>query len=159
VAKSAPISAGVLLCRAHQGHWQFLLAHPGGPFFARKDDGIWTLPKGLIDPDEDALCAAQREFREETGFALPDGPFQALGEIVQKGGKRVLAWAVVGDAELTRFVSNTFELEWPPRSGKLRSFPEIDRVGFFDYATACSKILSAQSEFLERARSWLASRA
>ena len=136
-----------------------MLAHPGGPFFARKDDGIWTLPKGLIDPDEDALCAAQREFREETGFALPDGPFQALGEVVQKGGKRVRAWAVVGDADLTRFVSNTFELEWPPRSGKLRSVPEIDRVAFFDYATACSKILSAQTAFLERARDWLASRA
>ena len=102
MAKSGLISAGLLLCRAHQGEWQFLLAHPGGPFFARKDDGAWSIPKGLIDPGEDPLCAAQREFREETGFVPPEGPYEALGEIVQKGGKRVRAWAVVGEAELIK---------------------------------------------------------
>ena len=159
MAKSGLISAGLLLCRAHQGEWQFLLAHPGGPFFARKDDGAWSIPKGLIDPGEDPLCAAQREFREETGFVPPEGPYEALGEIVQKGGKRVRAWAVVGEVDLGRFVSNSFELEWPPRSGKLRSFPEVDRVAFFDYASAVSKVLSAQGVFLERARDWLVSRA
>lgn len=156
MAKAAALSAGLLLCRRHASAWEFLLAHPGGPFYARKDDGVWTLPKGLIDAAEDPLAAARREFGEETGFPTPDGPYQALGEVVQKGGKRVRAWAFVGDAELARFSSNTFELEWPPRSGKLRSFPEVDRVSFFTLDAARPKLLEAQWPFLERAVAWLA---
>lgn len=158
MATTALLSAGLLLCRARESDWEFLLAHPGGPFYARKDEGVWTLPKGLIDPAEDPLAAARREFHEETGFPTPEGPYQALGEVVQKGGKRVTAWAFVGDADLERFASNTFELEWPPRSGKLRSFPEVDRVGFFTLDAARPKLLEAQWPFLERAVAWLAAR-
>ncbi|HEX6241559.1 MAG TPA: NUDIX domain-containing protein [Polyangiales bacterium] len=153
------LSAGLLLCRANGPRWEFLLAHPGGPFFAKKDDGAWSLPKGLIDPDEDPLAAARREFSEETGLTTPDGPYQALGEVVQKGGKRVRAWAFVADPDLTRFCSNTFELEWPPRSGKRKRFPEVDRVAFFAFDAARLKLLEAQHAFLVRAQAWLSGQA
>lgn len=157
---SSRVSAALLLCRRQASHWEFLLAHPGGPFFARKDEGAWSLPKGLIEAEEEPLAAARREFREETGFDSPEaGPYAALGEVVQKGGKRVHAWAFIGDVDVTRFVSNSFELEWPPRSGKLRSFPEVDQVGFFTLEIAQQKLLSAQLPFLERALVWLASQA
>lgn len=150
------VSAGLLVCRALAQGWEFLLAHPGGPFFAKKDAGVWTLPKGLIDAGEEPLAAALREFREETGLTPPEGPYQALGEVVQKGGKRVHAWACVGDPDLTQFASNTFELEWPPRSGRQQRFPEIDRVAFFDDDAARLKLLPAQHAFLDRAQIWLA---
>lgn len=141
-------SAGLLLCRPGP---KFLLVHPGGPFFAGKDAGSWTIPKGLIDPGEDPLATAQREFVEETGFALPSGPFIPLGFIDQKGGKRVLAWAAIGDADPSTLRSNTFTLEWPPKSGLRRSFPEVDRAQWFDLATARAKILAAQIPLLDRA--------
>lgn len=159
MAGAARLSAGLLLCRARGADWDFLLAHPGGPFFAKKDEGAWSLPKGLIDPDEDALVAARREFGEETGLPTPEGPYEALGEVVQKGGKRVRAWAFIGDPDLSQFRSNTFELEWPPRSRKLQRFPEVDRVALFDFDTAWLKLLPAQQPLLERARAWLAGRA
>lgn len=154
--KPAQRSAGLLLCRRAELGWEFLLAHPGGPFFAKKDDGSWSVPKGLIDPDEDALYAARREFTEETGFATPEQGYASLGEIVQKAGKRVQVWAFVGGPDLSTFVSNTFELEWPPRSGRKARFPEIDRVEFFDLETARRKLLEAQRVLIERALPWLA---
>jgi predicted NUDIX family NTP pyrophosphohydrolase len=154
--KPAQRSAGLLLCRRSDQGWEFLLAHPGGPFFAKKDDGFWTVPKGLIDPDEDALRGARREFTEETGFATPERGYHALGEIAQKGGKRVQAFAFVGEADLSTFVSNTFELEWPPRSGRTAHFPEVDRVGFFTLEAAQRKLMEAQHVLLQRALEWLA---
>ena len=146
-------SAGVLLCRLRSGALEVLLAHPGGPFFARKDEGAWTIPKGLVDPGEAPLAAARREFTEETGFALPedDAAFVSLGHVVQKSGKRVDAWALLGDCDPAALVSNTFEIEWPPRSGRRASFPEIDRVQWFPLAAARAKILAAQAPLLDRA--------
>lgn len=148
------LSAGLLLCRPAPGTGalQFLLVHPGGPFFAKKDDGFWTIPKGLIEPGEDPLVTAQREFVEETGFALPSGPFAPLGFIDQKGGKRVFAWAAVGDADPAALRSNTFSMEWPPKSGLRRTFPEIDRAQWLELAPARSKIMAAQQPLLDRAR-------
>ena len=145
-------SAGILPVRLVDGGLRYFLAHPGGPYFARKDEGFWTVPKGLVDPDDpDPLAAARRELVEETGFREPPGPYVALGHVVQKGGKRVDAWAVVADFDPARLVSNPFEIEWPPRSGKRRSFPEIDRAEWFDRGQAEAKILAAQRPFLERA--------
>lgn len=125
--------------------------HPGGPFFARRDEGVWSVAKGLIEPGEDGLKAAQREFVEETGFALPPGPYLALDSVKQKGGKVVEAWAVVADFDPAALVSNTFEREWPPRSGRMQRFPEIDRGGWFELAAARRKLLAAQQPFLDRA--------
>lgn len=148
------ISAGLLLCRpvGNPGSLEFLLVHPGGPFFANKDAGAWTIPKGLVEHGEAPLATAKREFVEETGFALPSGPFVELGGIEQKGGKRVLAWAAIGDADPSTLRSNTFELEWPPRSGLRRAFPEVDRAQWFDLERARPKLLAAQLPLLERAR-------
>jgi predicted NUDIX family NTP pyrophosphohydrolase len=151
-------SAGLLLCRASRGgSLEFLLVHPGGPYFANKDAGAWTIPKGLIDPGEDPLATAKREFVEETGFAPPSGPFIELGFIDQKAGKRVFAWAAIGDADPTALRSNTFELEWPPRSGLRRAFPEVDRAGWFELEQARTKLLAAQVPLLDRARMLLRS--
>lgn len=145
-------SAGILPVRWQDGELRYFLAHPGGPFWAKKDDGAWTVPKGLLDEDDDdALAAARRELVEETGFAEPPGPYVSLGHVVQKGGKRVDAWAVAADFDPAELRSNEFEMEWPPRSGERRSFPEVDRAGWFGRGAAEQKILAAQRPFLERA--------
>lgn len=141
------------MCRMHEGCLQVFLVHPGGPFFAKKDEGAWTLPKGWVEPGEDPLEAARREFEEETGFA-PEAPvYQPLGEIRQKGGKVVQAWAFAGDCDPEQLESNTFELEWPPRSGHKRQFPEADRAAWLHLDEARRKILHAQAPFLDRAAS------
>ena len=144
-------SAGLLLYRFRDGRIEVLLAHPGGPFFARKDAGVWSLPKGLIDPGEEPLAAARREFAEETSFPVPESGFLPLGE-VQQSKKRVVAWAFEGDCAPEELASNTFELEWPPRSGKRALFPEIDRVEWFALDEARSRLNPAQVPFLERLR-------
>jgi len=145
------VSAGVLAVRERGGELEFFLVHPGGPFFRNKDAGAWSVPKGLIEPGEDPLEAAQRELVEETGFALPDGPWVALGFVRQKGGKTVHAWAVAADFDPDALDSETFELEWPPRSGETASFPEVDRAGWFSRELAGEKINAAQVELLDRA--------
>lgn len=135
--------------RLRGGALQVLLAHPGGPFWARKDEGAWSLPKGECAEGEDALATACREFEEETGFR-PQGPFAPLGEVRQRSGKHVQAWAFEGDCDCAQLASNTFEMEWPPRSGHMQSFAEVDRIEWFDLAMARRKILPAQQPFLER---------
>jgi predicted NUDIX family NTP pyrophosphohydrolase len=142
-------SAGLLMYRICNGALEVLLAHPGGPLFAKKDDGHWTIPKGEYDDDDDALAAAQREFTEETSIQ-PRGPFIDLGEITQKGGKVVRAWAFAGECDPAAIASNTFKMEWPPRSGRTQSFPEVDRCDFFTLDEANRKIKEAQSPFIER---------
>ena len=142
-------SAGLLMYRHGGAALEVLLAHPGGPFWARKDDGAWTLPKGELGPGEDPLAAARREFLEEIGVD-PTGPFASLGEVRQKSGKRVLAWAVHGDFAPEQLRSNLFEMEWPPRSGRRQSFPEVDRVAWFTVAAARPKMLASQWPFVER---------
>ena len=137
------ISAGLLMYRIRDGVLQVLLAHPGGPYFVNKDEGAWSIAKGEIEAGEDLLCAAQREFEEETGIK-PRGPFVALASIQQKGGKIVHAWAFEDDCDPTIVKSNTFTMEWPPHSGQQREFPEIDRAGFFDLEMAKRKIKAAQ---------------
>ena len=143
-------SAGILLYRRRGGGLELLLAHPGGPFFARRDEGYWTIPKGEVDPDEELLAVARREFEEETGHAVPDGEPIPLGSIVQKGGKVVHAWALEGDLDPATSVSNTFEMTWPPGSGRLGSFPEIDRVAWFDPAEARRRVKPTQIPLFER---------
>jgi predicted NUDIX family NTP pyrophosphohydrolase len=142
-------SAGLLLYRRNPDI-EVLLVHPGGPFFAKKDDGVWSIPKGEYEPGEDALAAAVREFEEELGSRPPDGERIDLGEVKQRGGKIVTAWAVEGDIDTVAVVSNTFAMEWPPRSGRTAEFPEIDRAEWFDLPTARTKILAAQEPFLDR---------
>ena len=142
-------SAGLLLYRRQRKGFEFFLVHPGGPFWKNKDDGAWTIPKGMIEPGEDPLLAARREFAEETGFAI-DGDFVELGTFKQPGGKHVLVWAVEGDCDPARLASNEFEMEWPPRSGRKRSFPEVDRGGWFGLAEAEGKMLIGQRPMLER---------
>ena len=127
-----------------------LLGHPGGPFFARKDAGHWTVLKGEIEPGEEPEAVARREFAEETGSPPPEGPLFDLGEIRQRGGKLVRAWAVEGDLDPAGAVSNTFEMEWPPRSGRRQAFPEIDRVAWFGPVEARARMLPAQTPFLDR---------
>lgn len=146
-------SAGLLMFRRHP-QLQVLLAHPGGPFWARKDLGAWTLPKGELDPGEDPLVAAQREFLEEMG-TLPQGDFLVLGEVRQKGGKRVLAWAFEAEFDPVHLHSNTFELEWPPRSGRRQSYPEIDRAAWFTPEEARERVLAAQQPFIDRLQAQL----
>ena len=128
---------------------EVLLVHPGGPYWRAKDEGAWSIPKGELDAGEDAGAAARREFTEEIGFNL-DAPLEPLGEIRQRGGKRVTAFAVEGDIDVTAVKSNTFEIDWPPRSGKMQRFPEIDRAEWFDLPTAHAKIIESQRPFLER---------
>lgn len=144
------LSAGVLLYRTREGVVEVLIAHPGGPFWARKDDGVWSIPKGEYVEDEDPWAAAQREFSEELGLAVPTGPRHDLGWLKQPSGKVVIAFAVGGDLDATTTRSNTFPLEWPRGSGSLRDFPEVDRVGWFTVAQARSKLLKGQRGFLDR---------
>jgi predicted NUDIX family NTP pyrophosphohydrolase len=149
------VSAGLLMFRRKRGALEFLLAHPGGPFFARKDEGAWTIPKGEAAPDEDLLTRAQIEFEEEVGFR-PHGNWIELGSIKQKGGKIVHAWAFEGDLPNSfKLKSNTFEIEWPPRSAKLAKFPEVDRAEFFGDEVARRKIKPAQIILLDRLRELL----
>jgi predicted NUDIX family NTP pyrophosphohydrolase len=143
-------SAGLLLYRFTADGLEVLLAHPGGPFWAKKDQGVWSVPKGEYDEGSDALEAARREFGEETGLRIPAGEPWPLGEVTQRSGKRVLAWALEGDLDLTGAVSNTFEMEWPRGSGRLAQFPEVDRVEWLLLDLALAKILPAQAPFLER---------
>ena len=142
------VSAGLLMYRIHDGKMQVLLTHPGGPFFKNKDEDSWTIPKGEIESAEDMLEAAKREFEEETGFK-PNGPFSALTPVRQKGGKIVHAWAFKGDCDPAKIVSNTFTMEWPPKSGQRMEFPEIDKADFFDVAAASRKIKAAQMALIE----------
>lgn len=143
-------SAGLLMYRRREGALEVLLVHPGGPFFARRDEGVWGVPKGLVDRGEDDLTAARREFTEETSFRAGPGPFADLGEVVQKSGKVVHAFAFEGDADPARLASNTFELEWPPKSGRRQEFPEVDRAGWLDLDAARRRIVPAQAAFLDR---------
>jgi predicted NUDIX family NTP pyrophosphohydrolase len=147
-------SAGLLMFRRRDGAVEVLLAHPGGPFWSRRDEAAWTLPKGEIGPGEDPLAAARREFQEETGFASRP-PFHPLGELRQRSGKRITAWAFEGDADPHALVSNRFEMEWPPRSGRLQSFPEVDRVQWFGLPQARRKLLAGQAPFLDQLAQWL----
>ncbi len=142
------VSAGLLMYRIDDGNLQILLAHPGGPFFQNEDEGAWSIPKGEPETDEGLLVAAQREFEEETGV-VPTGPFVALKPITQKGGKVVHAWAFEGDCDPTAIVSNTFTMEWPPRSGQQKEFPELDRAEYFDLDGARKKINSAQASLID----------
>jgi predicted NUDIX family NTP pyrophosphohydrolase len=147
-------SAGLLMFRRTDAGVEVLLAHPGGPFWSRRDVAAWTLPKGEIDPGEDPLAAACREFLEETGFASAP-PFIPLGELRQKSGKRISAWAFEGDADPALLVSNRFEMEWPPRSGRMQSFPEVDRVAWFGPVEARRKLIAGQAPFVESLERWL----
>jgi predicted NUDIX family NTP pyrophosphohydrolase len=145
------LSAGLLVYRRATDGIEVLLVHPGGPYWAKKDEGAWSIPKGEYTPDEDAFEVAQREFAEELGVDPPaDREAVSLGELRQPSGKRVSAWAVEGDVDVTEVHSDTFEIEWPPRSGRMREFPEVDRAGWFDIETARRKLVSGQVGFLER---------
>ena len=144
--RSPEISAGLLAFR-RDSVLEVLLAHPGGPFWAKKDDGAWTIPKGLAEPGADLLATAQREFAEETSLAA-SGPFLALTAVRQKSGKLVHAWAFEANLDLASFASNMFEIEWPPRSGHRRQFPEVDRAAWFDLAAARDKLIAYQGPFL-----------
>jgi predicted NUDIX family NTP pyrophosphohydrolase len=142
-------SAGILLYKRSGAGLMVLLVHPGGPFWARKDAGAWSIPKGEYAHGEDAFAVALREFEEETGMR-PAGEFRALGEVTQPGRKVVSAWAIEGDFDPATLRSNRFELEWPPRSGRRQSFPEVDRAEWFNVAEARKKILAAQCVFIDR---------
>jgi predicted NUDIX family NTP pyrophosphohydrolase len=143
-------SAGLLLYRRRDGAVELLLVHPGGPLWARRDAGAWSIPKGEVDEGEDPRAVALREFEEETGHPAPRGELVGLGEVRQRGGKLVTAWAAAGDLDPAAITSNPFTLEWPPRSGRRREFPEVDRAGWFDPATAREKLLPAQAELVDR---------
>jgi len=145
----AASSAGILMYRGTGPSLEVLLVHPGGPFWRNKDDGAWSIPKGEIEPGENPEDVARREFFEELGSA-PAGPLQPLGEIRQRGGKRVHAFALKGDLDLESVKSNTFEMEWPPRSGRRQEFPEIDCAGWFALPAARVKILQGQRPLLDR---------
>ena len=150
-------SAGLLLWRrAGDGALEVLLGHPGGPLFARRDAGVWSVPKGEYLPDEEPLVAAYREFTEELGVAPPDGDPVHLGEVVQRSGKVVTVWAQPGDLDVTDIASNLFTMVWPPRSGHLQQFPELDRAAWLDLPTAHRLLAPAQRAFLDRLEEHLA---
>jgi len=142
-------SAALLPFRDREGRLEVFLVHPGGPFWAKKDAGAWSLPKGEHQDDEGPLAAARREFSEETGFTA-EGEFLPLGSVKQKSGKTVSAWAFMFDADPAALRSNLFSMEWPPKSGRMAEFPEVDRAGWFDIANAREKLLPAQAPFLDR---------
>src|SRR3954452_3728421 len=143
-------SAGIVLFRRGEDRLEVLLVHPGGPFFARRDAGAWSIPKGRYEDDEEPLACARREFAEELGSPCPDGPVLELGEIRQRNGKRVSAWAVEGDLDADAITSNSFAIEWPPRSGRQQEFPEVDRAAWFSIDAAREKLLAAQTPLLDR---------
>jgi predicted NUDIX family NTP pyrophosphohydrolase len=149
MGKSDSVSAGMLLYRRQADGFEVLLAHPGGPFWAQRDEGAWTLPKGLVGEGEDPLAAACRELQEETGI-VTTGPFISLGDIRQKAGKRVLAWACVGDADPAQLKSNLTRMEWPRGSGRWLTFPEVDRCAWFAPPVARLKLNPAQAVFIDR---------
>jgi predicted NUDIX family NTP pyrophosphohydrolase len=150
------VSAGLLLYRVSDDRPEVLLGHMGGPFWATKDEGAWSLFKGEYGPDEEPFLAARREFEEETGSPPPDGEVLALGEVRQASGKRVVAWAIEGDFDVAELRSNTFKVEWPPRSGRYADFPEVDRAEWFDLETARGKLVRAQAAFIDRLERTLA---
>jgi predicted NUDIX family NTP pyrophosphohydrolase len=156
---AAVSSAGIVLYRrrgeGRGGCVEVLLGHMGGPFWARKDARAWTIPKGEHGPDDDPFETARREFTEELGSPPPDGPVIDLGEVRQAGGKRVRAWAIEGDLDVATVVSNIFEIEWPPRSGRTQSFPELDRAEWYDLDTARTKVVAGQVGLLDRLASHL----
>jgi predicted NUDIX family NTP pyrophosphohydrolase len=142
-------SAGILLFRCKDNELEVMLVHPGGPFWARKDEGAWSIPKGILDENEDPLHAAKREFNEETGLEA-DGDFIELGEVKQPSGKIVHAWALEKDLDVTEIKSNSFTIEWPKNSGIMREYPEIDRAAWFSLDEAIKKILKGQIALLDR---------
>ncbi len=145
------LSAGLLVYRRSDRGLELLLVHPGGPYWAKKDDGAWSIPKGEYEPDEDPLEVALREFEEEIGKTPPDpAGAVSLGELRQPSGKVVSAWALEGDVDVTEVQSNTFEMEWPPRSGRTREVPEVDRAGWFGLEEARRKLLRGQLGFIDR---------
>jgi predicted NUDIX family NTP pyrophosphohydrolase len=143
-------SAGIVLHRGRGDELEVLLVHPGGPVWARRDAGVWSIPKGEYADDEDPLTAARREFAEELGTPAPDGAALELGEIRQKSGKRVRAWALAGDLDAEQTQSNMFSMQWPPRSGRIQEFPEVDRAQWFGLDEAREKLNPAQVELLDR---------
>ncbi|CAI4033091.1 Phosphohydrolase [Nitrospira tepida] len=143
------LSAGILLYRRRQEGLQVFLVHPGGPFWAKKDEGAWSIPKGMYQETEDTLAAAKREFHEETGSEV-NGPFRALSPLKQPSGKVLSVWAAEGDLDETRLNSNSFFLEWPPRSGRMQEFPEVDRGAWFDLLAARTKLQQGQRGFLDQ---------
>lgn len=143
------LSAGILLYRRRQEGLQVFLVHPGGPFWAKKDEGAWSIPKGIYQETEEALVAAKREFHEETGSEV-NGPFRALSPLKQPSGKVLSVWAAEGDLDETRLNSNSFFLEWPPRSGRMQEFPEVDRGAWFDLLAARTKLQQGQRGFLDQ---------
>jgi predicted NUDIX family NTP pyrophosphohydrolase len=145
------LSAGLLVHREKGDSVEVLLVHPGGPYWAKRDDGAWSIPKGEYSSDEDPFAAATREFREELGVDAPDdGSAEPLGEVRQASGKRVTAWAVRGDVDVGAIASNTFTMEWPPGSGRAAEFPEVDRAGWFTLDEARRKLIPGQPVFLDR---------
>jgi predicted NUDIX family NTP pyrophosphohydrolase len=142
-------SAGLLLFREVSGHLEVLLVHPGGPLWAKKDEGTWSIPKGEFEDNEDPLAAAKREFEEETGFTV-DGEMISLEHLRQPSGKLVYAWAIRGDVDPSQLKSDTFSMEWPPKSGRYQEFPEVDRAAWFAIDEATRKILKGQAAFLDQ---------
>jgi predicted NUDIX family NTP pyrophosphohydrolase len=153
---AATRSTGILLHRQGIAGREVLLVHPGGPFWARKDLGAWSIPKGEVDGDEDPRAGALREFEEETGTRLPDATLEELGAVTLKSGKQVLAYAVAGDLDPADVRSNTFEIEWPPRSGRMQTFPEVDRAAWFRLEVAREKIHKGQVALLDELQAILA---
>jgi predicted NUDIX family NTP pyrophosphohydrolase len=150
VSKAGRVSAGILLFRRHQGRLELLLAHPGGPYWTTRDLGHWTIPKGEAEPGEELLDVARREFAEEIGLEIEIGDDLPLGEITQKSGKIVVAWGLAGDLDPELAHSNTFTIEWPPKSGQVQVFPEIDRVAWFEASEARRRLKPAQIPFIDR---------